>query len=500
MPSYDIFFYAITSFLAGILAASFGISLPFIVVAAFLLAAIFLFWKFLKNNGTDNQKKSLFPGELVIISILIISVLLGAGYYNWNDSKFKDIKITFNKEINFSGLVVDDPQYGSNAQTFTVQLSQPFKGNIQAKLMLYPQFKYGDYLSFKGEIDKPSDLSYIQDSSSYADYLAKEGISGLSDLPQAKLIKSGLGSKIKSALFNFKHSVINSYYRVLPPSQASLLSGLDFGDRSKFTADFKKAMSLSGTTHLTALSGQNITIIVVAIAAVFGFIFPQSLTLIITILVIFGFVAMTGFDPSAVRATIMGFTVLLAGLVGRIYSPRNSIALAAFLIVLANPKVLVFDIGFQLSFLAVLGIIYLRPSLKKLLRLKDEPGFFAWRENFLMTLSAQLATAPFLIIAFNNFSVFAILSNIMILMAIPLTMILGFVIGFVSPFSYFLALIFGWLVSLFLNYEIFIINFFAKIALPLNINFNFFGVLIYYLALIGLIVLLKKRPLDARGL
>ncbi len=289
MPSYDIFFFSIVFFLVGVLAASFGIGFPIIAVATVLLAAIFLLAGFLKGKS--------FPKKWVILALLVIFILLGAGYYKWDDSKFKDIKIDFSKEINFSGLVIDDPQYSFNTQTLTVELGENYRGKIQVKLMLYPQFHYGDKLAFKGKIE--SSLA-----SSYANYLAKERINGSSNFPQAKLEKSGLGSKIKSVLFNFKHSIIDSYRKVLPPDQAALLAGLIFGERGNIDKDFKQAMSLSGTTHLTALSGQNITIIVVAIAAAVGFIFPQSLTFIITILVILGFVAMTGFDPSAVRATI----------------------------------------------------------------------------------------------------------------------------------------------------------------------------------------------------
>ncbi|MDP3052596.1 MAG: ComEC/Rec2 family competence protein [bacterium] len=504
MHSYDIFFFGIVFFLIGVLAASFGIRFLIIIVATMLLAAIFLFLdrvqtipipsRTLDEVGANLSESTNPPTKMwVILAIISVFILLGAGYYKWDDSKFKDIKIDFNKEINFSGLVVDDPQYSSNTQNLTVQLGEPRRGRISVKLMLYPKFHYGDELIFKGKIEKPSDSFIGQIDSSYVNYLAKEKINGLSGFPEAKLEKSGMGSKIKSALFNFKHSIIDSYQKVLPPNQAALLAGLIFGERGNLDKDFKQAMSLSGTTHLTALSGQNITIIVVAIAAAIGFIFPQSMTFAITILVILGFVAMTGFDPSAVRATIMGFIVLLANLAGRIYEPRNSIVLAAFLITLFNPKSLVFDVGFQLSFLAVLGIIYLRPALKKILRFGDKPGFFAWRENFLMTLSAQLATAPILIIAFGNFSLLALISNILILIAIPLTMAFGFLIGFFHLFSYYLALLSGWLVSLLLTYEIFIINFFAKMAAPVNFNLNFWGILLYYLLLTRVIVYVRNK-------
>lgn len=497
MPSYDIFFFSIVFFLVGILAASFGFSFSAITVAVALLAAIFLFLDRFQTTNTSestnrsettNTSESINPAtkKWTILAIISLFILLGAGYYRWDDSKFKDVNIVFNKKINFSGLIIDDPQINFGNQTLTVKLNEPYQGKISAKSALYPRFHYGDKLTFRGKIEAPP-------PGSYANYLAKENIGGLMNFPEIKLEKSGLGSPIKAALFNFKNSIVDSYSKILPPEQAALLAGLIFGERGGFSKEFKKAMSLSGTTHLTALSGQNITIISTAVAAAIGFFLPPFLTFSATILIILIFVAMTGFGPSAVRAAIMGFAVLLANLTGRIYDPRNSIGLAAFLITLFNPKALVFDLGFQLSFLAVLGIIYLRPALKKLLRFGDKPGFFAWRENFLMTLAAQLATAPVLIVNFGNFSFTALIANILILTAVPLTMSLGFAVGFFNFLSYYLALLFGWLASLLLNYEIFIINLFAKITLPINPSVNFWAILVYYSVLAGIVVY-AKRP------
>lgn len=493
MPSYDIFFFSIILFLVGILAASLGVGFLIIIVAAIILAAIFLLVGFLKQRIFLDYSYLGEGKKWAMFAVLIVFIILGAGYYKWDDSRFRDIEITFNKEIDFGGLVIDDPQINSGTQTLTVRLNEPYRGEILVKLSLHPQFNYGDKLIFDGKISLPSIISVGRQGGSYAKYLAKKGISGLANFPEVKLAKSGLGSPTKAALFKFKNSIISSYSKILAPDQAALLAGLIFGERGGFTKEFKEAMSLSGTAHLTALSGQNITIIVMAVAAAVGFVFSPFIAFMATILFVFGFLAMTGFDSSAVRAAIMGFVVLLASLSGRVYNPRNSIALAAFLITLFNPKLLVFDIGFQLSFLAVLGIVYLRPALKKILRFGDKPGFFAWRENLLMTLSAQLAAAPLLIVNFDNFSLTAFIANVLILTAIPLTMSLGFLIGLFNFFSYYLALITGWLASLFLSYEIFVINLFAEIYLPISPGLNFLGVLVYYSALAGIIVY-AKRP------
>ena len=151
--------------------------------------------------------------------------------------------------------------------------------------------------------------------------------------------------------------------------------------------------------------------------------------------------------------------------------------------VLINPRVLVFDVGFQLSFLALLGIVYLSPAIKKLFRLSEESGFFSWRENFLTTLSAQLAVAPLLILSFGKFSPLSLLANVLILWIIPLTMSLGFILAAVGFISYYFSLIFSWFVNLFLAYELFVIRFFGQFNF-LQINyFSNLLVVVYYFIL-----------------
>ena len=108
-------------------------------------------------------------------------------------------------------------------------------------------------------------------------------------------------------------------------------------------------MSQSGTTHLVALSGYNITVIAIAVSTLLSYFLRRRIVFWLSILTIIAFVLMTGAEASVVRAAIMGGIILLAKQIGRIHSMRNAIVFAALLMVLFNPKILRFDIGFQLS-------------------------------------------------------------------------------------------------------------------------------------------------------
>ncbi|MEK7077215.1 MAG: ComEC/Rec2 family competence protein, partial [Patescibacteria group bacterium] len=277
---------------------------------------------------------------------------------------------------------------------------------------------------------------------------------------------------------------------------AALLAGLTFGSRSDFSKEFKEKMSQSGTTHLVALSGYNISVLVLTAALFFRYFLRRRAAFYVTVLVIILFVLMVGGEASVVRAALMGFLALLAKEAGRIYSFRNAITLAAAGMVLFDPTILRFNIGFQLSFLALLGIVYLEPALRELFRRlrsqkKDEArreSFLNWRENALTTLSAQLAVAPLIIENFSEISLTSLLANILILVLVPFTMALGFLIGAVGFVAPYLAVIVGWLANVLLAYEIGVINIFSYLRIPVTGAGSWILFALYYAALLGVII------------
>jgi competence protein ComEC len=474
MRIYDIAFYIAGFFIFGVLLASLKLSFLIILAAAALMAVLFLFIGYFKKS-----MKSFWLAGLCLV------IIPGAFYYFWRDVyQVKNLNIAFDEKINFQGLVIKNPERG-NQQKLTVALQPPSSGNILIKLQPYPGFDYGDLINFEGVIKRPKPVSY-------ADYLAKEGIFGTIAFPKTELIAKNQGSAIKSFLFKFKEKIVINFQKTLPPEKSAFLAGITLGERAEFSKEFKEAMSKSGTTHLVALSGYNITIIVLAMFALFNYFLSRRLTFILTILVIFGFVLMAGAEASVVRAAIMGFIALLASQVSRLYGVRNAIILAAFFMVLINPKVLYFDTGFQLSFAALIGIIYLSPAIKKFFKISDEPGLLSLRENFLTTLSAQLFVLPFLVLNFGKFSLIALLANLLILSAIPLTMTLGFIIGFLGFFSYYLSLILGWFANLFLSYEVFVIKFLGQWNILQISSLSIFLSFIYYSALVIFVLFINR--------
>ena len=452
-----------------------GLSLKIIIFLTLLLVAVLFLVIYLRREISNRDRGLIF---------LCLVVVLGGVYAAISDFyQKKDAIISFNREINFQGIVVDSYQR-DNWQKLTVEIQAPYQGNVLINLPTHPLVKYGDLIDFNGFIKKPEDKGY-------ADYLLKDNIYGVADRPAASLVGQRQKSIIRSFLFGIKDKVIAKFDAALNPKEAALLSGLMVGEQSGFSSQFREAMSKSGTTHLVALSGYNISIIVIGMFYIFGYFMGRRSTFILIILAIVGFVLMTGAEASVVRAATMGLIALLAYQVDRIYSVRNAIVLTAFLMTIINPRVLYFDTGFQLSFLALLGIVYLKPSIERFLYLRKEEGFLSWREIFLTTLSAQLIVAPLLILKFGTFSPLSLVANLLILTLVPLTMGLGFILAALGFIFSNLSLFFGWFVKLPLSYEIFIIEFFGKINV-LSIGYlGVFLAVIYYLAVIGFVFYIR---------
>jgi len=306
-------------------------------------------------------------------------------------------------------------------------------------------------------------------------------------------------SWISQKLGVFKENQINNFRISLPHNSAALLSGETFGERSDFSKEFKDQMARSGTTHIVALSGYNIAILVLAISTALGSFLSRRKTFIITTIVIILFVIMVGGGASIIRAAIMGFLLLLAKELGRPYNLTNTIVLTAGLMVLINPTILTQDIGFQLSFLSLLGIIYFEPVIKKIFNLKEGNGLLGWKENATMTLSAQVAVTPILIYHFNQFSITAIPANILILAIVPLTMFFGFLLATLNSISLLAGFLGAKLVNVILLYQIIVIKTFSTInlAVPSFLASSTF-VLIYYLALVLLVVKYSKLTLSKK--
>jgi competence protein ComEC len=445
---YDIAFYSAIFFIFGVFLSNSEMDFLAAVFASAFLASFF------SLAGFIGVFKAVRQSEFFWLAGLSFLAVAGFAYCDFRDFAFESgSRMEFEKKTHFEAAVSDFPKRGEY-QDLVLSLLPPYAGKISARIKNLPRFDYGDILSVSGKIEKIS-------PDGYGKYLEKEGISGTIGFPNIEFLEKGGGSRFKKALFSLKEKALSVFEKNLPAMEANLLAGLVLGERAGFEKDFEEKMKNSGTTHLVALSGYNISVLVLAVAAVLGGFLKRKNSFFATVAAIFAFTVMTGAEASVVRAAIMGGILVIAGESGRVFSVRNAIALAALAMVLFNPKVLNFDLGFQLSFAALFGIVCLSPALKGLFKAKPEPGILNWRENFWATVSAQAAAFPILISKFGSFPLLSVISNVLILGFVPVTMFLGFVLAISGIFFPWLAPIMALPAEAFLRYEIWVINFFG---------------------------------------
>lgn len=376
--------------------------------------------------------------------ILPLIGFLGFFYYHFYIA-FQSERIIFNEEIVFQGKVVREPTHGLKTEQVDVRLRSPYEGEARIYAQPTVNFHYGDLLEIKGEVIK-----------------SPTGRLNIVSFPEVEVVSRNNGNPVKTKLFQFKEKLIANLNAVLAPQQAALMSGILLGERAEFTPEFKEQLNRSGTTHIVALSGYNISIIGLTLTGILGLFFRKRWAFYASLLIIPLFVVMTGAESSVIRAGIMGIIVLLAQKQSRLYSFRNAVTVTAFVMLIFNPKLLISDVGFQLSFAALLGIVYLFPYLEKRLKWQDKEGsVFELKKTGFQTLSAQVAVAPILLTTFGYFSPTALIANILILTFIPLTMFFGFLTAILGFVSYELSLVMGLFTNFILGYEILVIKFFA---------------------------------------
>lgn len=475
MPLHEAAFWMMAFFLGGVFIGSVfaGSTHPFLAATevAILCAAIFLVFR---------RRE---------FAALALYIAFGAAYFGWFDARARDVSVPYGEKTAVSGIIRSATRW-TDRQELIVELVPPERGRLRIATMSVPERAYGEELRLSGTIRE-------RDGTNGRDI--RDRIAGTMAFPGIEVVGAGRGSPFIAFLLRVKSSVEDAFQRFLPPERAAFISGLTIGETAGFSDALREEFRRTGTSHLVALSGYNIAVIAQAIAAVTGFIFARRAAFAAATAGIFVFVLMTGAEASVVRAGIMGFLVLLADQAGRFYSFRNAIAVAAFLMVLANPYMLWFDVGFQLSFVAVAGIVYVKPAFMGAFRVPSTPGFLGWRNNLWTTISAQVAVLPILLLVFGSFSVLSVVVNLLVLLFIPATMALGFLVAGLSFVSSFLALSVAWLTDIFLRYELGVIHFFSQQGGFIEVHgFGVPLVVLYYGALgIFLCFVQQRKPYEA---
>ncbi len=345
--------------------------------------------------------------------------------------------------ITLRGRISDEPDRRPLKTRYTVEVSEIDRQEVSGKILVtdyaaWPRHSYGDEVRVSGVLERPG---MIEDFA-YDRYLSRFGIYAIMPRAQVETIASGSKNSFFAVLYTLKERFERQINRLYPEPHAAFLAGLLTGSRQGIPEHLLEDFQATGLTHIIAISGYNITIVLTIIGG-FLFFLPLKWRFLPSLLAITFFTLFVGGSPSVVRAAIMGALGLLALQTSRQKHSLIAILFTATLMVALNPKLLWYDAGFQLSFLAVLGITYLSPFLEHVLKFVPE-GFLV-RESLKTTLAAQLAAVPLVTLLFGQFSLVAPLANVAVALLIPFAMLVGFLGVIMSFLSFPLGLAISYL-------------------------------------------------------
>ena len=422
------------------------------------------------------------PSSFIIhpfLFILLFSLFLGATRYQYSVPSFDAFHIAFYNDRDYdlliTGTIVEPPDYRDTYTNLRVDVEKVDTGDgdltvhglILVRASNNQVFEYGEKIRLRGKLKTTPE----NEDFSYRDYLAAQHIHSYMSSAEVTVLPGRGGNSIVAALYKIKDRSLNNIYRMFPDPESSLMAGILLGVDTGLTKELQQAFKNTGTAHIIAISGFNISIIAGIFFAFFSRFLGDRRGAFAAILGIILYTFIVGADAAVVRAAIMGSLALFARQVGRRQTALNTLLAVAMLMCIWNP-LYVWDVGFQLSFFATLGLIlYATPFsefanrvITKILPTSTaEKAAELFSEFVLLTLAAQLTTIPIMAYHFQRISLVSFIANPFILPAQPAVMIIGGLAVSLSLAWFPLGQLTAWIVWPFVVYTIRMVELFDRV-------------------------------------
>ncbi len=405
------------------------------------------------------------------------------------------------EKVTITGTVITEPD--ERATHTNLSLQAPSGEKVLLRVGTYTDFAYGDQLRIVGKLQRPKSFTSKGGNGrifNYPRYLAKDNIYYTMSYPKVEVLSRGNGNFIKSWLFGVKHKYISAVEIVVPEPASALAGGITVGAKMALGEGLTENFRKTGIIHIVVLSGYNVMIIASFILFIFSFLSKRVGAVVGAVLIVL-FTIMVGGGATVMRASVMGLLSLFAVETGRTYSALRALAIVGLGMLLWNPKILIADVSFQLSFVATLGLIfglhifrqYSHPLLANTLDNHEEETetlHLNLKDILIATISTQVAVLPLILYYMGDFSIVAILVNLLVLPAVPFAMLAVFLTGVFGLISTALSLPFAWVSYILLEYILRVVDIFANLPFSaIHIpGFSFLWVVVAYTLLGGLIV------------
>lgn len=412
-------------------------------------------------------------------------------------------------ELTLTGLVTGEPDIRDRSLNLRLQaetlllpggLTLPVNGLVLVQVPRFPAVQYGDRIELRGELVVPPETAEF----SYKEYLARQGIYSLIAFPRLTVLASEQGSPFRQTILTLKGQAQATIARLISEPQASLLTGILLGNDNGLPTHLQDDFRTTGLTHIIAISGFNVMLLVGVLLKLFEPLLGQRLAAVAALIGIVFYAILVGADASVVRATIMGGLYLFSRrFLGRPTYPIATLFVAGFLMTAMNPFTLE-DVGFQLSFMATLGLMLyadgFSQTVQNWLARRLEAKATTWvmallSEAVLVSLAAQVLTLPLMVAYFGQFSLISLVANVLVLPVQPAVMTWGglaTLVGMVAPG---VGQLLAWVAWLFLRYTIGVVELLADVplaAVPISVTPAV--VVTVYILIFGVTWWLRQEP------
>ncbi len=361
--------------------------------------------------------------QKVLLGIFVCIIFI-VRFISYEDFHVSKIPIDwFDKKITIQGIVTEDPARGLD-KTKIVLGDQGILATIQNGI----EVSYGDKVSVSGTIKYPE--NFMTDTGrefDYVNYLAAKDIYGIMTVSKIEVLEHHQKSVFIEKLFIIKRQLVKTIKKLFPKSEAGLLAGIVIGEKSLLPKEVLEDFQIAGLTHMIVLSGYNITIIATTIILLLAHAgFGYRGRRVGAIIIIPMFLVMTGLGASSVRAGIMSMLIFFLQITTRPAHNLRIIFYTAGVMVFMNPRILLHDPGFHMSFLAFIGLVYVTPIFKFYFIKEDDESNF--KKLLIETISVQVFILPYIVWMSGRISILLLVSNILTVPIVPIIMGVGFIV------------------------------------------------------------------------
>jgi competence protein ComEC len=481
----NLILFSITLIFASIFFTVFDIDSKMLLFLLSLFCYLILFIFLSNKRNTHN---------LIIFPVIFLALFFAGSrvYTQKEEIKNNSLKSYIGQKVSLEGVVTEIPDKREASNYFVlgelvnIKTGQVFDGEkILLKTGIFANYEFGEKIAVEGKLSLPFSFPTKPDETEgvfdYKKYLSIDDIGYTMSFASSSSIKKE--KSLKGELYTLKEYLNKGSKAFIKEPESGLLSGILFGEKHALADEELDKFTRTGLIHIVVLSGYNISLILSWSLFLLAFL-PFMMSQILSLLLVFIFIIMTGASTTAIRSGVMAAIYLLSKISGRVYLGVNTLFVAGAGISFYNPKIAAYDPSFHLSFLATLGLLVFTPYFDHLVRRQIK--WKALREIVSTTLAVHLMVVPYIVWYIKKISLIGLLSNIIVAPLIPAAMISGmfFVISYivfpaVGAFTFFIPFVFLHSI-VYLNDKLSMIPF-ASVSISISFSLMMFLYFLIYL-------------------